>query len=150
MFWRESSMRGASCLPGCRSGSRSSFSPCGRRCLREAKADEGLLPRTQAARLTGLDPRIETPHPASLREATLSHKGRGYAGSRRVAVRGDDLVGVTAGDFGHALELPGEAAGAGRGRAQLDDEIADLRLRHGGADAIPAAPAFAGVEAKDL
>src|SRR5205809_4188505 len=54
--------------------------------------------------------------------------------SRRVAMCGDDLVGVAAGDFGHAVELPGEAAGAGGRRTQLDDEVADLRFRHGGAD----------------
>jgi hypothetical protein len=45
---------------------------------------------------------------------------------RRIAMGGDDLVGVAAGDFSHALELPGEAAGPSGGRAQLDDEIADL------------------------
>jgi len=34
---------------------------------------------------------------------------------RRSLVRGDDLVGGAAGHFGHAVELPGEAAGAGSG-----------------------------------
>ena len=32
---------------------------------------------------------------------------------RRDAVRGDDLVGGAAGDFGHAVERPREPAGAG-------------------------------------
>src|SRR5471030_1852732 len=36
--------------------------------------------------------------------------------SRRIPVRGDDLVGGAAGHFGHAVELPGEAAGAGGSR----------------------------------
>ncbi|WP_157817179.1 hypothetical protein [Bradyrhizobium sp. SK17] len=46
-------------------------------------ASSSLLPlwekvvRTQSASDEGFSPRIETPHPASLREATLSHKGRG-------------------------------------------------------------------------
>src|SRR5215467_79965 len=74
-------------------------------------------------------------------------EARDQARLRRVAMRGDDLVGVAAGDFGHPLELPGEAAGPGGGRAQFDDEIADLRFRHGGADAVPAAPAFSCIEA---
>src|SRR5262245_55680761 len=64
--------------------------------------------------------------------------------SRCDAVCGDDLVGGAAGDFGHAVELPGEAAGAGGGRAQFHDQVTDLRLRHGGADAIPSRPALAG------
>jgi hypothetical protein len=34
---------------------------------------------------------------------------------RRDAVRGDDLVGGAAGDFGHAVELPREATGTGGG-----------------------------------
>src|SRR3954449_3203954 len=65
-------------------------------------------------------------------------------------MRGDDLVGGAAGDFGHAVELPGKAAGAGGGRSDFHDQVADLRLRHGGADAIPSGPALAGVEAEDL
>src|SRR6266542_3460409 len=69
---------------------------------------------------------------------------------RRDAVRGDDLVGGAAGDFGHAVELPRKAAGAGGGRAQLHDQVADLRFRHGGADAVPSRPVVAGVEAQDL
>ena len=49
----------------------------------DALASSSLLPlwekvvRTQSASDEGFSPRIETPHPASLREATLSHKGRG-------------------------------------------------------------------------
>src|SRR4051794_6444677 len=70
--------------------------------------------------------------------------------SRRDAVRGNDLVGGTAGDFGHAVELPRKAAGAGGGGAQFHDQVADLGFRHGGADAVPARPVVAGVEAQDL
>src|ERR1700728_3575077 len=43
------------------------------------------------------------------------------ADSRRDAMRGDDLIGSAAGDFGHAVELPGETAGARGRRAQLHD-----------------------------
>src|SRR5436305_10200363 len=35
----------------------------------------------KARRMRGLDPRRQTPHPSSLREATLSHKGRGKKSS---------------------------------------------------------------------
>ena len=69
---------------------------------------------------------------------------------RRDAMRGDDLVGGPAGDLGHAVEGARKTAGAGGGRAQFHDQIADLRLRHGGADAVPAGPTLAGVEAEDL
>src|SRR5437879_2254574 len=62
--------------------------------------------------------------------------------SRRVAMRGDDLVGGAAGDLGHAVELPGETAGARRCRPQLHDQLADLCFRHHGADAIPSRPAL--------
>src|SRR6266851_6276017 len=72
------------------------------------------------------------------------------ATSRRNPVRGDDLVGGAAGDFGHAVESPRKAAGAGGGRTQLHDQIADLRFRHGGADAVPSRPTLAGIEAEDL
>src|SRR5215831_20289319 len=70
--------------------------------------------------------------------------------SRRVPVRGDDLVGGTAGDLGHVVELAGKTPGAGGRRAQLDDQLADLGFRHHRADAIPTRPAFAGVEGEDL
>src|SRR3979490_840810 len=70
------------------------------------------------------------------------------AESRRDAVRGDDLIGGTAADLGPAVELPGETAGTGRCRAQLDDQLADLGLRHHGADAVPSRPALAGIEAE--
>src|SRR5260370_7659782 len=68
----------------------------------------------------------------------------------RDAVRGDDLIGGPAGNLGHAVELPGETAGARGGRAQLHDQLADLGFRHHGADTIPSGPALAGVEAHDL
>src|ERR1700752_1256307 len=63
------------------------------------------------------DERIAGPRLAEARDQT---------GSGRVARRGDDLFGVAAGDFGHALELAREAAGPRGRRAQFDDEIADL------------------------
>src|SRR5712664_1029749 len=71
-------------------------------------------------------------------------------GSRRSPMRGDDLVGGAAGDLRHVIELAGETAGAGGGRAQFHDQFADLGLRHHGADAIPARPPLAGVEAENL
>ena len=48
------------------------------------------------------------------------------------------------------VELEGEAADAGGGRAHLHDQIADLRFRHLHAHHVPAVPALAGVEAEDL
>src|ERR1700737_3102361 len=69
---------------------------------------------------------------------------------RRDAMRGNDLIGGAAGDLGHAVELPGETAGARRRRPQLHDQLADLGFRHHGADAIPPPPAPAGVKAEDL
>src|SRR5260370_6793814 len=69
---------------------------------------------------------------------------------RRDAMRGDDLIGGAAGDFGHAVELPCETAGTGGRRPQLHDQLADLGFRHHGADAIPSGPALAGVKAEDL
>src|SRR5690349_14697605 len=70
--------------------------------------------------------------------------------SRRIPVGGDDLLRGAAGDFGHAVELAGKAAGAGGGGAQFDDQFADLGFRHHGADAVPAGPSLACVETKDL
>src|SRR5581483_4858391 len=55
--------------------------PCGRRCLAEGKADEGFSPR----RSYEAEFAERTPHPASLREATLSHKGRGRSAQERWA-----------------------------------------------------------------
>src|SRR3954453_9992920 len=69
---------------------------------------------------------------------------------RRVPVRGDDLLRGPARHLGHAVELPGKAAGPGGGRAQLYDQFADLGFRHHGANAVPARPALAGVEAENL
>src|SRR5882724_12996049 len=66
------------------------------------------------------------------------------------SMRGDDLVGGAAGDLRHAVELPCKTAGAGGGRPQLHDQVADLGFRHGGADAVPSRPVLAGVEAEDL
>ena len=48
------------------------------------------------------------------------------------------------------IELERERAGAGGRRADFDDEVADLRLRHLGAHYVPALPAFARIEAEDL
>ena len=42
------------------------------------------------------------------------------------AAGGHDLVGRLAGQFRHVVELEGEAADAGRRRANLDDEVADF------------------------
>src|SRR3954449_6380551 len=48
--------------------------------------------------------------------------------SRRVLMRSDDLVGGAPRDFGHVVELAGEAAGARPGGAQLDRPHARLRV----------------------
>src|SRR5271166_2329594 len=64
--------------------------------------------------------------------------------------RRDDLLRGLAGEFGHVVELEGEGANAGGGRTYLDDEVADLGLRHQRAHRVPAGPAFAGVEAENL
>src|SRR3954453_425495 len=69
---------------------------------------------------------------------------------RRVPVRGDDLLRSPSRHLGHAVELPGKAAGTGGGGAQLDDQFADLGLRHHGADAIPAGPSLPGIETENL
>src|SRR6266403_5730435 len=44
-------------------------------------------------------------------------EGRQETKLSRDAVRGDDLIGGPAGNLGHAVELPGETAGASGGRA---------------------------------
>src|SRR5216684_8702561 len=41
---------------------------------------EGARDTKYRGRMRGLHPRRQTPHPSSLREATLSRKGRGEAG----------------------------------------------------------------------
>src|SRR5258708_13299638 len=88
---------------------------------------------------------------AVLAGARTTHaKSRQKAKLRRDAMRGDDLIGGTAGDLGHAVELPGETAGAGGGRAQLHDQFADLGFRHHGTHAVPSPPALAGVKTEDL
>src|SRR5215831_8473669 len=69
---------------------------------------------------------------------------------RRRLSRRHDLLGGAAHEFGHVIELEGEAADAGGGRAHLHDEIADLRLGHLHAHHVPAVPTLAGVEAEDL
>src|SRR5262249_52502571 len=61
-----------------------------------------------------------------------------------------DLLGRLAGEFRHVVELEREAADARSGGADLDDEIADLALRHHGADHVPALPTLAGVETENL
>src|SRR5690606_41519107 len=50
----------------------------------------------------------------------------------------------------HAVEAAHKTADARGGRAQLDDQVADFRLRHGAAHRVPARPALAGVEAENL
>src|SRR5882757_11156174 len=47
-------------------------------------------------RMRGLHPQRETPHPSSLREATLSHKGRGEGRSRPMDARDIIKVGMSA------------------------------------------------------
>jgi hypothetical protein len=49
------------------------------------------------------------PHDASINQRLLDSR------SRRVAMRGDDLVGGPSRHFGHVVELTGEAAGTGGG-----------------------------------
>src|SRR5215470_7705295 len=61
-----------------------------------------------------------------------------------------DLLGRLAGEFCHVVKLECEAADASRSGAHLDDEIADLALRHHGADHVPAFPALAGIETENL
>src|SRR5205807_1838531 len=68
----------------------------------------------------------------------------------RGSARGDDLIGLLAGQFLHVIELEGEGADAGGRRAHLDDEVADFRLRHQRLDHVPARPSLARVEAEDL
>src|SRR6516164_9553557 len=70
--------------------------------------------------------------------------------SLRGAARGDDLVRSAAGQFGHVIKFERESAGAGGGRADFHDQVADLGFRHFGADHVPAVPAFACIEAQDL
>src|SRR5215467_7016436 len=70
--------------------------------------------------------------------------------SLRGAARGDNLVGSATGEFGHMIELEREGAGARGCRADFDDQVADLGLRHFSADYVPAIPAFARIEAQNL
>src|SRR5450631_1342715 len=88
-------------------------------------------------------------HKASSLSRIRGRQGR-HAKSSGDAMGGDDLIGGAAGDLGHAVELPGKAAGAGRRRPQLHDQLADLGFRHHGADAVPSRPAFTGVETENL
>ena len=59
-------------------------------------------------------------------------------------------VGQPSAQLGEMIEALHEAADAGRGRAQLDDEVLHLGGRHLGADLVPARPAGARVGAGDL
>src|SRR5438045_826432 len=61
-----------------------------------------------------------------------------------------DLIRLLACQLGHVVELGGERADARRRRANLDNEIADLGVRHHRLDHIPPRPTFARVEAEDL
>src|SRR3954453_3387805 len=74
----------------------------------------------------------------------------GFCSGRSRLSRRHDLVGGASDEFGHVIELERETADAGGGRAHLDDQIADLRLRHLHAYDVPPVPAFAGVEAENL
>src|SRR5258708_10724421 len=46
-------------------------------------------------------------------DAPIGASGNDEERLRRDAMRGDDLIGGAAGDFGHAVELPCETAGTG-------------------------------------
>src|SRR5260370_18686182 len=70
--------------------------------------------------------------------------------SLRGAARRDDLVRRLSGELRHVIELEREAADAGGGGSDLDDEIADLGFRHHRPHHLPAAPAFARVQAEAL
>src|SRR5271163_736420 len=70
--------------------------------------------------------------------------------SLRGAACGHDLIRGSAGEFGHVVELESKSSGAGSRGTNLDNQIADLCLRHLGAHNVPAFPAFAGIEAEDL
>src|SRR5260370_2615481 len=70
--------------------------------------------------------------------------------SRGRLTRRHDLLGGAPHQFGHVIELEGEAAHAGSGGAHLHDEIADLRFRHLHPHHVPAVPPLARVEAEDL
>ena len=61
-----------------------------------------------------------------------------------------DHLGRAAGQLGHVVEAGREGADAGGRRAQLDDEVADLRLRDHGVEHVPALPAGPRVVAEDL
>src|SRR3954469_774485 len=74
----------------------------------------------------------------------------GLCSGRSRLSRRHDLVGGTSDEFGHVIELEREAADTGGGRAHLDDQIADLRLRHLHTHHVPPVPAFTGVEAENL
>src|SRR5579872_5866977 len=83
------------------------FSPCGRRW--RASWD--------ASRMRGLYLKENTPHPSSLREDTLSRKGRGFSGRsgallRAGAARHDSLVQFLIDDVDRVVDL-------GIGQAEL-------------------------------
>src|SRR5262249_39183054 len=90
--------------------------------------------------------------PPSLRKAKDESHGSSVPllRLRRRLARRHDLIGGAAHEFGHVIELEGEAADAGGGRAHLHDEIADLRFRHLHAHHVPAVPTLTGIEAEDL
>src|SRR4029079_16211361 len=63
---------------------------------------------------------------------------------------GDDLVCRAASQLRHMVGFEDKRCEARRGRADLDDQVTDLRLRHLRAHRIPAVPAVACIEAQDL
>src|SRR5260370_26643299 len=70
---------------------------------------------------------------------------------RRLLLLGrDDLLGLSAGQFLHMVEMMGEAADAEGQGAQLDDQIVQFAARQVGPDDVPAGPVLLGVIAADL
>ena len=111
---------------------------CHEQRLRQARTSDGRVRRTE---------RVNRRHPGSVVCSCRSAPSRSR---RRRLARRHDLIGGAADEFGHVIELEGEAADAGGGRAHLHDQVADLRFRHLHAHHVPAVPALAGVEAEDL
>src|SRR6187402_2251424 len=64
--------------------------------------------------------------------------------------RRDYLIGGAAGELRHVVELGGKSTYPGSRRADLDDQVADLGLRHHGLDGVPAGPTVACIEAENL
>src|SRR5260370_22957858 len=63
---------------------------------------------------------------------------------------GDDLLGFSAGQLLHMVEMMREAADAEGQQAQLDDQVVQFVARQVAPDALPARPVLLAVIAEDL